>query len=514
MADKGIVALQIGAVFHERYHVVRSLKAGGMGAVYEVVDERTNSPRALKIMLPGVLADPDLRARFALEAKVTGNIASDHIVRISDAAIDDATGTPFLVMELLQGEELGRMLARRGPLSPDEVALYLHQAALALDKTHAAGIVHRDLKPDNLFVTYRDDGSPCVKILDFGIAKVVAESTARTTHAVGTPIYMALEQVRGEPSIGPRADLFALGHIAYTLLTGEGYWNEEAKATASVFPLLTKIAGGMVEDPSARALRRRGVTLPPAFDAWMRTAVASNQEDRFDRATTQIAALAEALGIPPSGAALPPPSSARRAPLTGPAAPGLAPSAALPTPGAALPAPSVTRPSAAAPAHSSASSSSSGGLGSGGPRVSAEPAQITAATQSAMVSGTSPPRARSLLPAALGAIALGALSAVGLFAARSRTERAGASSAVATEAPRPAEPPRAGEPTPAVAALRPSAVAAPPSAASGASVSPPTASVTAPAKAPPSGRGVPRRATPPKPSEDSTPPPTRITTPL
>src|SRR5580704_14466774 len=204
MAEGGIVALQTGAVFHERYRVVRSLKAGGMGAVYEVVDERTNGPRALKIMLPGMLADPDLRARFALEAKVTGNIASDHIVRVSDAAIDEPTGTPFLVMELLQGQELGSMLAKRGPLPPAEVVLYLHQAALALDKTHAAGIVHRDLKPDNLFVTYRDDGSPCVKILDFGIAKVVVESTSRMTHAVGTPIYMSLEQVRGEATIGPR----------------------------------------------------------------------------------------------------------------------------------------------------------------------------------------------------------------------------------------------------------------------------------------------------------------------
>src|SRR5205085_11209251 len=133
--------------------------------------------------------------------------------------IDDASGAPFLVMELLAGEELGA-IAKRGPMPPAEVVSYLTQAALALDKTHAAGIVHRDLKPANLFVARRDDGSPCVKILDFGIAKVVAKTppTGQTTQVVGTPLYMAPEQIWSARTIGPRADLYALAHIAYALL--------------------------------------------------------------------------------------------------------------------------------------------------------------------------------------------------------------------------------------------------------------------------------------------------------
>src|SRR5580704_17413554 len=293
MADHGVLLLLPGACFHERYRVVRRIKDGGMGAVYEVVDDRTDSPRALKVMLPSLLAGAEMRARFALEAKVTGNIASDHLVRVSDAGIDEPTGTPFLVMELLQGEELAALIEKRGPLPPAEVVLYLHQTALALDKTHAAGIVHRDLKPENLFVTHRDDGSPCVKILDFGIAKVVAQGTAQTTRAVGTPIYMAPEQIRGQATIGPRADLSALGHIAYALLAGEAYWQEELKGASSVFPLLTQIVEGIPEAPALRARGRRGVELPPGFDAWMKKAVATRPDDRFERAVEQIAALAE-----------------------------------------------------------------------------------------------------------------------------------------------------------------------------------------------------------------------------
>jgi serine/threonine-protein kinase len=297
MAEDAVLQLLPGTSFHGRYGVVRQIKAGGMGAVYEVVDDRTNAPRALKMMLPSLLGDAELRARFALEAKVTGNIASDHLVRVSDAGIDEPTGMPFLVMELLRGQELASLVEQRGPLPPAEVVLYLHQTALALDKTHAAGIVHRDLKPENLFVTYRDDGTPCLKILDFGVAKVVAQGTARTTRAVGTPMFMAPEQLMGEASIGPRADLFALAHIAYALLAGEPYWEEEAHGVDSLFPLLSKIMAGVKEAPTARARRRRGVALPAAFDAWMAKGVAKQPERRFDRATAQVEALAEVLGV-------------------------------------------------------------------------------------------------------------------------------------------------------------------------------------------------------------------------
>ncbi len=404
MADDAVLLLLPGAIFHERYRVVRRIKAGGMGAVYEVVDDRTNSPRALKVMLPSVLGDADLRARFALEAKVTGNIVSDHLVRVSDAGIDPPTGTPFLVMELLQGEELGSLAEKRGPMPAGEVVLYLHQAALALDKTHAAGIVHRDLKPENLFVTRRDDGSPCVKILDFGIAKVVAEGTAHATRPLGTPIYMSPEQVRGLASIGPRTDLLALGHIAYTLLVGEPYWQKDLAGADSLFPLLQKIVEGIRDAPSARAQRRRGVTLPPAFDAWMVKAAAPLPDDRFDRATVQVAALAEALGVAGPRAAFP---SLGEAPV------------------------------------------SIGGGGSVRPPGSGSGPQAAASGVAVTSAPIAPPR-RPVLPVAVGMAVVAGLLMVGVLALRSRSAATGAPSASAAVAVTP--PPASETSSPPVAA--------------------------------------------------------------
>lgn len=208
MSDSNVAALRPGVRFHGRYRVVSRLKAGGMGAVYEVVDERTETARALKIMLPGVVEEPEMRARFALEARVTGSIESDHLVRTLDAGIDEETGIPFLVMERLRGKDLATALEELSTIPAADVVTYLYQAALALEKTYAAGIIHRDLKPDNLFCTRRDDGSPCIKILDFGIAKIASRSSqAVQTKALGTPLYMAPEQVRvgARSRVGPRA---------------------------------------------------------------------------------------------------------------------------------------------------------------------------------------------------------------------------------------------------------------------------------------------------------------------
>ena len=298
MHPSSATSLQPDTLFQGRYRVVRRISMGGMGAIYEVFDDKTRSRRALKVMLPNAIEDEDLRARFALEAQITGDIESDHIVRVSDAGIDEATQVPFLVMDLLRGEDIKGMLKKRTRLPPDEVVVYLFQAARALDKTHAANIVHRDLKPDNLFLTQRDDGSPCVKILDFGVAKVLTpDNRDRTTQAVGTPIYMAPEQIRGRREIGPWTDIYALGQIAYTMLTGEPYWNEEKQANGSMFDLFSRILVGLQEPPTARALRRTSVTLPAAFDTWFLKAAALAPAARFDCATGAVQALAEVFGV-------------------------------------------------------------------------------------------------------------------------------------------------------------------------------------------------------------------------
>ncbi|MFO0555050.1 MAG: serine/threonine-protein kinase [Polyangiaceae bacterium] len=287
-AQREGAAFKPGDLFQQRYRIVRALNAGSMGAVYEVVDERTNAPRALKVMHPSLLENADQRARFAQEARVTGAIDSEHIVRTLDAGVEGET--PFLVMELLRGEDLGSIVARKRALPATEVLLYLMQVARALARTHAAGIVHRDLKPDNLFVAHRDDGSPCIKILDFGVAKLVTSAQAKKTRALGTPLFMAPEQARGEPTIGPRADLYALAHVAYGLLTGEPYWADEA-AREPIVTLLRRILGGAQEPATARAKRRSDVVLPAAFDAWFARATAVDPAARFEAALSQIESL-------------------------------------------------------------------------------------------------------------------------------------------------------------------------------------------------------------------------------
>jgi serine/threonine-protein kinase len=295
-----------------------------MGAVYEVLDERTRHRRALKAMLPLLIEDGAMCARFELEAKITGGVESDHLVNVLDAGVDDGTGIPFIVMDLLRGQSLGALLRQDGPLLGAEVVTYLWQAALALDKTHAAGIVHRDLKPENLFLTRRDDGSPCIKLLDFGIAKVVAQTlpAVDTRPMMGTPFYMSPEQARNDRRIDGRADVYALGHIAYTLLAGEPYWHETFVEHGSPFLLISEVLKGTLEPPSARAARRSGILLPPAFDEWFMRATAVSPDDRFPKALVAVAGLADALGVilpmPPPRAPLGSASNRHRITLTTP----------------------------------------------------------------------------------------------------------------------------------------------------------------------------------------------------
>jgi len=297
--------LVVGGIFAGRYRIERRIASGGMGAVYEVVHLETSRRRALKVMHPDLVQNDESRDRFRQEARVTAQIESEYIVDVFDAGIDESTGMPYLVMELLQGEEISKRIKRLGRLSPHDTVLYLHQAALALDKTHRSRIVHRDLKPDNLYLCERDDGPPRIKLLDFGIAKIVAANSAATnaTQAVGTPLYMAPEQFLADSMVSAATDLYALGMIAFTMLVGQTYWFEESKKGANVFAFAAYATLGPQEAGSVRALRN-GVALPEAFDAWFSKATARKPEARFPTASAMIAALAEALGLPPPAAVL------------------------------------------------------------------------------------------------------------------------------------------------------------------------------------------------------------------
>ena len=251
-------------------------------------------------MLPSTRrATAELRARFKLEATVTADIESEHIVETFDAGVDEETGAPFLVMELLRGEELGALLDERGPFSPAEAVVLLDQAALALDKTHAAGIVHRDLKPENLFVTRRDDGAPRLKILDFGIAKVVAEQRRRRTHA--DPRHAALHGAGADPGdagIGgaPTSTRSATSPTRCSSARRTGRRTPSKRKPCT--PSSAACSSGRESAPSERAPRRRGVTLPRTLDRWFLHATALESGDALRERTVLVAALTGALAVP------------------------------------------------------------------------------------------------------------------------------------------------------------------------------------------------------------------------
>jgi len=293
----GQIDLASQTIFAGRYRVLRRIAAGGMGAVFEVVHLETQRRRALKVMLPELLANRQLRERFQMEARITANVESEYIVDVFDAGIDDATGMPFLVMELLNGEDLAKVVERAGRLSSEQVISYLRQVASALDKTHAAGIIHRDLKPENLFLTHREDGTPRVKILDFGISKVVTEAStsANATRGLGTPLYMAPEQVLAQ-TVSSATDLYALGLIAYTLLVGLPYWQSEAETFDNPISFVVHTSKGTT-DSAVRRAAQVGHSLPPAFDSWFRRATNLDSGNRFHSAAEMVNALAESLGV-------------------------------------------------------------------------------------------------------------------------------------------------------------------------------------------------------------------------
>jgi serine/threonine protein kinase len=290
------LSLPEGTTIAERYRIDRLIGSGGMGIVYEVTHLTTGHRYALKTMRADALSNTFLVKALLDESKATARVKSEHIIKVTDAGIDGPSNLPFFVMELLEGVSLAAELERRRCLPPSEVVALVYQACLALDKTHLAGIVHRDLKPENLFLTTRDDGSRSLKILDFGIAKVVDQSTnARTTRNLGTPVYMSPEQYRGDGDIDHRADLYSLGHIVFTMLTGQSYWH--AESCSGPYLLMTRVVTGAVEPATERA-RRLGVSLPARFDAWFDRATACESFGRFDTASDLVDALAAALATP------------------------------------------------------------------------------------------------------------------------------------------------------------------------------------------------------------------------
>jgi eukaryotic-like serine/threonine-protein kinase len=274
-----------------KYRPRSILGSGATGTVYAVEHTFTGDLLALKLMKSHLGASPDAIARFKREARAASRIRSQHVVRIFDADIaQELDGAPYLVMDLLEGSDL-EQISHGNPVAPENVVGWLRQVAAPLDKAHRIGIVHRDLKPENLFLTRLDDGTAVVKILDFGIARIAAESpgTTQSGQVFGTPLYMAPEQARGDPTqVGPATDLFGLGQIAYTLLTGALY-----RTGTNLAQLMNEILNEPNQAPS-----ERGFVLGAEFDQWFLRACHPDPAKRFGSAYEQVEALARALGLP------------------------------------------------------------------------------------------------------------------------------------------------------------------------------------------------------------------------
>ncbi|MBN2341534.1 MAG: serine/threonine protein kinase [Deltaproteobacteria bacterium] len=213
-----------GRLIEERYRIDRLLGKGGMGAVYLAHHAVIGKKVAVKFLHAEFASEKEVVKRFYREAKAAASIGHKNIVDVLDVGVS-AEGEPYLVMEFMEGESLCDMLRRKGPISLEAAVGILLPVLEALEAVHNKGIIHRDLKPDNIFLVYRNDGTPLVKLIDFGISKFTdpgdQSQLTQTGTLLGTPAYMSPEQIRCASSIDRRSDLYAVGVIFYEMLTGK-----------------------------------------------------------------------------------------------------------------------------------------------------------------------------------------------------------------------------------------------------------------------------------------------------
>jgi len=339
-----------GTVFAGEFRIVKALSAGGMGAVYVAEQASTGKLRALKLMHPTLLADPRLRGRFEQEARVGALIKSDHVVQVIGAGVDADTGVPWLAMELLEGEDLATSLRRRGCLPPAEVYDIFRQMGHALGAAHAVGVVHRDIKPENVCLaqTHGAAGGTSLKILDFGIAKVVAEAKTMATAAIGTPMWMAPEQTDPLAPITPATDVWPLGLMAFTMLTGKVYWRAANDPMAAMTALMREILLEPLPPASHRAMELGCAGMVPAgFDAWFSRCLQRDLAMRFANAAEALAVLGPALSGGVAHVSVAPPPSVAMSSGAAPTNMAFAPTSALMTPGQGI-LPAMTTGGAAA----------------------------------------------------------------------------------------------------------------------------------------------------------------------
>ncbi len=277
-----------GEILAGKYQVERVLGVGGVGVVVAARHLQLDERVALKFLLPAMAANAEAVARFAREARSAVRIKNEHVARVLDVGTLES-GAPYIVMELLEGADLAQWLALRGRLPIEQAVDFVLQACVALADAHGLGIVHRDLKPANLFCTRRSDGQLVVKVLDFGISKVIecgaqnpAEGVTRTTSVMGSPHYMSPEQAQSAKDVDTRTDIWALGIILHELLVGlvpfagEAFGEIAVKVAVQPAPLLCTLRSDA----------------PPALEDVIQRCLAKDRRDRFSNVADLAAALA------------------------------------------------------------------------------------------------------------------------------------------------------------------------------------------------------------------------------
>jgi serine/threonine protein kinase len=278
----------IGQVIAGKFEITKLLGVGGVGFVVAANHLELGQKVALKFLKPDMLANTQVAGRFAHEALAAARIKSEHVARVYDVgSLED--GTPFIVMEFLDGRDLFDIVTQDGP-QPVRLAVdYMLQACEALADAHSCGIVHRDVKPENLFLLHRSEGIELIKILDFGISKLALTGSAfksnvplvKTMLPVGSPVYMSPEQIRASKETDHRTDIWSLGCVLYELLTGGAAFDA---------PTLTQLSAAILETNPTPPSRHRP-DVPPEIDAIVKRCLEKNPADRFQN----VAQLAMAL---------------------------------------------------------------------------------------------------------------------------------------------------------------------------------------------------------------------------
>jgi serine/threonine-protein kinase len=310
-----IAPVQEGEILDGKYRVERVLGAGGMGVVVAATHVQLHTRVALKFLLPAALGNPQIVERFAREARAAVQIQSEHVARVTDVGTLP-TGSPYMVMEYLEGADLSDALSKDGPMPIPQAVGYVLQACEAIAEAHAIGIVHRDLKPANLFLARRAGRDSIVKVLDFGISKTSESGPSgltQTSAMMGSPYYMAPEQMMSSKDVDARADIWALGVILYELLAGAPPFAAETMAEI-VF---------QVTQRDAPPLQSKRPEVPAELARAVASSLARDRAARFPNVAKLAAAIAP-FGPPRSeisverivrvlGASAPPPADARTA---------------------------------------------------------------------------------------------------------------------------------------------------------------------------------------------------------